>query len=541
MLFRLILRNIQGLQPLIDDKIRQFIIVTTKNAIYIQIITINAADNDISLENFELQVSELKDTDNNEIDFTFESTTTYQSLHQEIKSALNENYQDIADYITTQLRLYLGNATNGYDDINTTNLAIEITDISDSDTSEIDTQSTTKQPTANDQGSSKSGTDDIPLEIIYYIAGALVVITCCIITCFCCVVISRKSKSSKENKKQLELNNIHKEKSPSQQDMLPPTDTENTEKTDNTDNERDGKRQNIIQDNKSSEVEKQNSGIGSDNDVIDGDLNTDLRMIHSGDDADYDSDPQSLEEIQHTIHVQQQKWIEQQIRMQQQQQKQMKMQAMNGVYNQQQQQQMNQFNAFNGMNNANINQNDKNPQQLFAELPPAPSEVTFAPQHTARMSLDPNGVPELLNADDQSEIDAYNEGVGSEPIINEFDGIDDEIDHVVNGGFVNDDNPNEDAKENLPQNQLGDKHDNYQIHDQYELHQGYNQYRNNYGNQYGNNMQYGNNQYQQQYYNNNNYNNNYGNNNYPLPSQPEVNNNIYSTPAGDDIHSSASN
>eukprot|EP00484_Ammonia_sp_Unknown_P014042 CAMPEP_0197078040 /NCGR_PEP_ID=MMETSP1384-20130603/212921_1 /TAXON_ID=29189 /ORGANISM="Ammonia sp." /LENGTH=916 /DNA_ID=CAMNT_0042516905 /DNA_START=80 /DNA_END=2833 /DNA_ORIENTATION=- len=54
----------------------------------------------------------------------------------------------------------------------------------------------------------------------------------------------------------------------------------------------------------------------------------------------------------------------------------------------------------------------ENPQQpvFVDELPNAPSEIQLADHYTARLSLDPNGIHELLDVDERGEQDAYVEG-----------------------------------------------------------------------------------------------------------------------------------
>merc|ERR1712228_75538 len=51
------------------------------------------------------------------------------------------------------------------------------------------------------------------------------------------------------------------------------------------------------------------------------------------------------------------------------------------------------------------------PQHLFHELPKPVSDIKLGFEQTARLSMDENGVMDLLNAEDQSEIDEYEEGV----------------------------------------------------------------------------------------------------------------------------------
>ena len=236
-----------------------------KHAIYLQVLNVNANEN--SLDSFELEIAE--STFNGlSINFLFEASTIYQSFSNKIETVLTENYNEIVEFISTQLMQYLGNSTNGYNDINSTALVIDLMDVSviDTDTSITSNFLDSTEPSDENPRSHINGKDDPFNEIsVYIIAGALLIVMCCIIFSCCYIKRLQKKDIALENKSNVELKHIHQIPSKETFENTNVNDTDvNSSENVNNNNNNDGN-------NNKNEMNKAKSEIGSDNDVVDGD------------------------------------------------------------------------------------------------------------------------------------------------------------------------------------------------------------------------------------------------------------------------------
>jgi len=364
-----------------------FVLEVTKEAISIQVSNVNAAT-DGGAEGFDIFLAGKEPETNDEaLELNLEAATNDESIYNKISYALQNNYGEIVAYIMQELKLYFADSSHGYDDVDEDNLTVEITI---SGIGDEDSAATTPATLQN--------ASDFIMSYWLYLAVATVVglILCCglVLLCMCCCWNSKDPKAANMKRE------MHARAPPKQAIEM----AKSRSQSQNTCEIAEASPASLI----SASSMKHSQAI---------------KRVESTGDAD-DTDSEDLQEIQQTIEEKQKQWIDHQLKRQQQSpspnerqnmypsQNNMQIQAAQSrqqQYLQQQQYINNMMMQQQYMNNMMQQQAPQRP--VFAgELPEAPSEVAIPAQYTARLSLDPNGVDQLLHVDDKAEFDAYAEG-----------------------------------------------------------------------------------------------------------------------------------